>query len=308
METYASVAQTLITHRFTDILAWCQKPDDSHQQPKGDPQGLPSWVPDFSSPIRDPCGEPQKFGLISASGQRGVSCLPVAPGVYSPILAITGSTVDTIESLGSHWAFCFDSNFKYLAAKGFFTHIEELCDKSQGRPSSFLREPDELKEAKWRISCSDQVFTAAARRRRVSTTTMEGYHELKQRLARYPEMGNQLQSPACQGYAIAMEYLHNRRPFISTEGYVGLVPAHSQPNDFICILYGAIVPFVLRRAINGTFELVGEAYVYGIMDGEFLEGSPKEEIFHLRQMMGSQASGEDFLVVHNSTTRNVPTR
>jgi hypothetical protein len=95
-------------------------------------------------------------------------------------------------------------------------------------------------------------------------------------------MGNHLQSPACQGYVIAIEYLHNRRPFISKEGHVGLVPAHSQPGDFIRILYGAIVHLVLRRAINGTLELVGEAYVYGIMDGEFLEGSPREEIFHLR--------------------------
>jgi hypothetical protein len=282
VETYASVARALITHGYTDILAWCQKPDDPHQQLKEDLQGLPSWVPDFSSPIRDPCGEPQKFGLFSASGQRGVSCLPVVPNVYSPILGITGSTVDTIESLGSHWAPGLDSNFKYLAAKDFITHIEELCDKSQGCPSSILQDPDRLTEAKWRIPCAGQVFTSTARRRRVSTTTMEGYHELKQRLARYPEMGDQLQSPACQGYVIAMEYLHNRRPFISTEGYVGLVPAHSLPGDSICILYGAIVPFVLRRAINGEFELVGEAYVYGIMDGEFLEGSPKEEIFHLR--------------------------
>jgi len=282
VETYASVARALITHGFTDILAWCQMPDDPRQQPKGGLKGLPSWVPGFSSPIRDPCGEPKKFGLFSASGKRGVSCLPVAPDVYSPILAITGSTVDTIESLGSHWAPGLDYNFNYLAAKDFFTHVEEFCDESQGRPSSILQDPDKLKEAKWRIPCSDQVFTSTARRRRVCTTTMEGYHELKQRLARYPEMGDQLQSPACQGYVIAMEYLHNRRPFISTEGYVGLVPAHSRPGDIICILYGAIVPFVLRRATNGAFKLIGEAYVYGIMDGEILERSPKDEIFHLR--------------------------
>jgi len=282
VETYTNVARALITHGYTDILAWCQKPDDPHQQPKEDLRGLPSWVPDFSSPIRDPCGEAKKLRLFSASGHRDVSCLPVIPDVYSPTLAITGSIVDTIESLGCHWAPGLDCGFNYLAAKDFFADIEALCDESYGRLSSILQDPERLGEAKWRIPCADQVFTVTARRQRVANTTKEGYHELKQRLAQYPDMGEQFYSPACQGYVIAMEYLHNRRPFISTKGYVGLVPAHSLPGDFICILYGAIVPFVLRRVANGTFELVGEAYVYGIMDGEFLEGLRKEEIFHLQ--------------------------
>lgn len=29
------------------------------------------------------------------------------------------------------------------------------------------------------------------------------------------------------------------------------------------------------------YELVGEAYVYGIMDGEFMDTAPVKEIFHV---------------------------
>jgi hypothetical protein len=47
-EVYTEVAKTLLTHNYTDILSWCQFP-------KGQP-GLPSWVPDFSVPLREPYG------------------------------------------------------------------------------------------------------------------------------------------------------------------------------------------------------------------------------------------------------------
>jgi hypothetical protein len=79
-----------------------------------------------------------------------------------------------------------------------------------------------------------------------------------------------------------MEYLHNSRPFLSTQGYVGLIPAHSEPGDFICIIMGVIVLFVLRELENGQYELIDEAYVYGIIDGKFMEICPTSEIFHLR--------------------------
>jgi hypothetical protein len=69
-----------------------------------------------------------------------------------------------------------------------------------------------------------------------------------------------------------------RRPFISSQGYVGVVPSHSKPEDVICIFYGCVKPFVLRRSGSG-FELIGEAYVHGIMDGEFVERKHDSEIF-----------------------------
>jgi hypothetical protein len=98
----------------------------------------------------------------------------------------------------------------------------------------------------------------------------------------YPnDLEEELKSQACQAYVIAMEHLHNRKPFISSEGYVGLVPAHSRPGDIVCIIFGADVPFILRNVGEGEYQLIGEAYVFGIMDGEFVKGDSREEIFCL---------------------------
>ncbi|KAK5660007.1 hypothetical protein OQA88_13475 [Cercophora sp. LCS_1] len=69
--------------------------------------------------------------------------------------------------------------------------------------------------------------------------------------------------------------------FCTTEkGYVGMVPPLSQPGDCIFLIFGSGVPYTLRAEScgkgNQRYQLVGESYVHGIMDGEALN-SPEEE-------------------------------
>ncbi|KAJ0117518.1 Heterokaryon incompatibility protein 6 [Diaporthe amygdali] len=56
-----------------------------------------------------------------------------------------------------------------------------------------------------------------------------------------------------------------RRPFLSTDGYLGLGPAEMQKGDVVAYLDGAEMPSILRPLSTGGFTLVGEAYVYGLM-------------------------------------------
>lgn len=55
-----------------------------------------------------------------------------------------------------------------------------------------------------------------------------------------------IQTTAYVSYKNAMAYQQNRRPFISTQGYVGLTPGHSVPGDVIIIIFGTVQPFVVR--------------------------------------------------------------
>ena len=59
----------------------------------------------------------------------------------------------------------------------------------------------------------------------------------------------------------------HRRLCITKRRCLGLVPAYAVPGDIICVFGGSHVPFVLRPA-GETFQLVGECYVHGIMQGE----------------------------------------
>jgi len=84
-----------------------------------------------------------------------------------------------------------------------------------------------------------------------------------------------------------MEVTPNRRLFKTTpqkDSLLGLAPANAEKGDLVCILYGCSVPVILRRhsrTIEGQpceyFELVGDAYVHGLMDGHAVEENEQSE-------------------------------
>ncbi|KAJ5986574.1 hypothetical protein N7451_010939 [Penicillium sp. IBT 35674x] len=58
--------------------------------------------------------------------------------------------------------------------------------------------------------------------------------------------------------------------FRTAKGYIGVGHPNMQPGDKVTILLGAPVPLVLREYEEGHL-LIGQSYVHGIMDGEFLQ-------------------------------------
>jgi hypothetical protein len=74
-------------------------------------------------------------------------------------------------------------------------------------------------------------------------------------------------------YIEQLKFLHSRRPSIFKTGLVGSIPSFARPGDVLCIFLGAKIPYVLRPLSDAseTYILIGEAFVYGIMDGEALE-------------------------------------
>jgi hypothetical protein len=61
----------------------------------------------------------------------------------------------------------------------------------------------------------------------------------------------------------------------------GLAPGGTRRGDIICILYGCSVPVVLREhktQDDHYFEVIGESFIYGMMDGEAREGLSDEKV------------------------------
>ncbi|KAH6884401.1 heterokaryon incompatibility protein-domain-containing protein [Thelonectria olida] len=57
-----------------------------------------------------------------------------------------------------------------------------------------------------------------------------------------------------------------RRLFFDAEGQLGLAPEAAEPGDWVCLLSGGDVPFVVRPK-GDFFLLVGECYLYKYMEG-----------------------------------------
>jgi hypothetical protein len=76
--------------------------------------------------------------------------------------------------------------------------------------------------------------------------------------------------------------MRGRTPFLTqNQGYVGMGPRDTQPGDVVVLFPEAETPYLIRPHPgrgSGHFELVGEAYCHGIMDGE-AAGGPLEDIY-----------------------------
>ena len=89
-----------------------------------------------------------------------------------------------------------------------------------------------------------------------------------------PDFGNFRKS-----FFIATMYQHF---FTTLKAYIGLGD-QPQPNDEIWVLFGGCVPFVLRPYSAdsdhaGSYFLVGDCYVHGIMDGEAMDGWQENDV------------------------------
>ncbi|KAK3207209.1 hypothetical protein GRF29_103g218942 [Pseudopithomyces chartarum] len=100
-------------------------------------------------------------------------------------------------------------------------------------------------------------------------STREGRREVRRLMTK--RIGEQpSREPICSNDAALVRYALGRRFFISKDGYFGLAPSSAREGDLVAVIYGAKVPLVLRR--NGSaFEVVGESYVHGLMQGEAIE-------------------------------------
>jgi hypothetical protein len=88
----------------------------------------------------------------------------------------------------------------------------------------------------------------------------------------------------------------NRVFCVTEKGYMGLVPYRAKENDLIVVLFGGYTPFVLReREVLGSagmgrrWQLIGECYVHGFMDGEALDDGLYED--------GINVNSEEFVLV-----------
>ncbi|KAG6178779.1 hypothetical protein E4U36_006175 [Claviceps purpurea] len=81
----------------------------------------------------------------------------------------------------------------------------------------------------------------------------------------------------CAAYASSLGLTVNRYALcVMKERFMGLVPLLAKEGDKIVVIHGCDVPYVIRRTQEQShYQLVGEAYVHGVMNGEATEQGPE---------------------------------
>jgi hypothetical protein len=72
-----------------------------------------------------------------------------------------------------------------------------------------------------------------------------------------------------------------RRLGITDKSYAGLVPTSTRRGNKVCTLHGFAVTFILRER-GPRYELVGDCYMHGMMQGEMLEMKPPPRLQGIR--------------------------
>jgi hypothetical protein len=72
--------------------------------------------------------------------------------------------------------------------------------------------------------------------------------------------------------------------FETDHGRMGLGPFDSKPGDVVAVLLGGSLCFILRPR-GDFFEMIGEAYIQGLMDGQAIEKDEEGNILSLRDFV-----------------------
>ena len=73
--------------------------------------------------------------------------------------------------------------------------------------------------------------------------------------------------------------IEDKDMLLTERGYLGLSHEGFHIGDVVCVFTGGEVPFLLREggaSGNGMFQLLGECYIHGVMDGEVMQ-SPESK-------------------------------
>jgi hypothetical protein len=79
-------------------------------------------------------------------------------------------------------------------------------------------------------------------------------------------------SSAATYTSVMIPICRQRKVFTTSKAYMGIGPAAMQAGDLICVLFGGRVPFIVRPKLpeeeRGQYELIGECYIHGLMEGQ----------------------------------------
>ncbi|KAI0552388.1 heterokaryon incompatibility protein-domain-containing protein [Xylaria curta] len=266
---YTEVAEKILTQSNSlDILYAISGPKNVMY--------LPSWVPDWT------VSNPASFGLrqlhrFCASGYFSSSQPSFSSDTFgNRLLTLGGCIFDTVHTIMTmRWDPQWDTEFyRHPDAVQF---IQTLRSFGTNHPTAYNSEAARM-EALWRTPLADcDAFFGPSQTARPSASA-----RMKASFDAFMEV-NALDEKA--RVAASKPYLHvmglqsrQRQIFISSQGYFGLGQDSMTTGDIVCLLFGGDSPFILRPSRFG-YRLVGEAYVHGIMHGEYLAANnpPAEE-------------------------------
>jgi hypothetical protein len=278
-EIYTTVAAALLERQNKlQILSRCSFPKQL-----GD---VPSWVPDWSD-VPTAMMWSTRFHLFSA----GHCAHKQELRVEGNHLKIRGAIFGSVDQLG--WIIdslkCTPEEAERITVvQAVRIGLNELSKFVDSHCTAYAT-PEAKEDAIWRSAITDTenaLFNEHGKYNRRATPLM--HTAFKTYSSAESDMDDASQRAIWRYRSFFARNLQERQYFSTSTGHVGVGPINMRKGDFVCTVLDCDVPYVLRRSAVGVFgwfqkqsrtqfELVGECYIHGIMDGEFINSSPDIE-------------------------------
>ncbi|KAM7198709.1 Heterokaryon incompatibility protein (HET) domain containing protein [Naviculisporaceae sp. PSN 640] len=209
-------------------------------------------------------------------------------------ISLKGVRVDVVQDIGTtfHPVQRFERSQSFQNISVLIKEVTQFLRESASSPTPVYETQEAIHSARWRIPVCDVELTETTIRR-ATVASEEAFHSLLTDLeccewnetpdaVKRGEFGK-LRDGAYMSIMFVSPYA---RPFLTLNGWVGRGPEGLRKGDIIVILWGCRILLVLRPCGVGDeekYQLVGDAYVHGLMDGEFFQGGVErqEEVFCL---------------------------
>lgn len=215
-------------------------------------RGLPTWAPDWSAEVDDmaSCAITwlHIYDYYHAAGETVAS---IGHSSSQLVLSLKGYMVDRVSKVDRRHA---DIMAMDDTSARWKVMVEESCQAINPYRGRF-------DDAFWRLMICDLVQVALPEDKRLTWRRAEVGDEANSR--------KQWEDPISS----VLPPAHRRRFFMTDLGKMGIGDEDIKVGDMVSVLLGGLMPFILRPAGGGEggvafYQLVGQTYVHGIMDGE----------------------------------------
>ena len=282
----------MLTYSFSDYSRDTEMDQDSENDRRASSVvDLPSWVPDWSKDITSlqgslwSRGKSRNYSIYGASRALN-KCKSCEFACDHRLLHIDGAEIDTISHVCHKLAIGGTDDLSHMRAlwPGLYANLHSLLEFS-----SIYKSEESKGNAVLRTVVADRIKESDYDRpRRINEVEDRLLLEhIKEKVFIDKDSGSSTLTPKARMYLIMSSYeAKDRRVFITSKGYMGLGRRSCKVGDIVCVLNLANIPFVLRRSLSKdtgkhNYRLIGEAYLHGIMDGEYTPLPSEIETFTL---------------------------
>ncbi|KAH6717781.1 hypothetical protein BKA61DRAFT_292171 [Leptodontidium sp. MPI-SDFR-AT-0119] len=247
---------------------------------------LPSWVPDWTSEITT-----HQLAVLIIRQEHAAFHFKASASTFTSTrqqeqgkLSLNGIPLDSIAVLSTGQATDIRAAMDYIKEIRDLAGVEVFPDRLYGTGGT---KTSTYYDAFWQTLCSSILpsrsnLTEPADAVRASDDlTQRSWHDawwdwrlnIDKDYERADLVNAEFTKPELEAFNSSVSVSTCLRKFFLSKNkkWMGFIPMDAEIEDVIALLEGGRVPYILRPktgADEGLYELIGDAYVHGTMDGE----------------------------------------